>query len=38
MLIQVEDKTIVNMRYVRSIWIYEHQYKEGKRNTLLNVR
>lgn len=30
MLIQAEDKTIVNMQYVRSIWIYEHQYKEEK--------
>ena len=27
MLIQVEDKTIVNMQYVRSIWIHEHQFK-----------
>ena len=31
MLIQVEDKTIVNMQYVRSIWIYEHQFKEGEK-------
>ena len=30
MLIQAEDKTIVNMQYVRSIWIHEHQYKEEK--------
>ena len=30
MLIQVEDKTIVNMQYVRSIWIHEYQYKEEK--------
>ena len=35
MLIQVEDKTIVNMRYVRSIWIYEHQYKEGEKKYLV---
>lgn len=35
MLIQVEDKTIVNMRYVRSIWIYEHQYKEGEKEYLV---
>ena len=35
MLIQVEDKTIVNMRYVRSIWIYEHQYKEGEMEYLV---
>ena len=35
MLIQVEDKTIVNIRYVRSIWIYEHQYKEGKKEYLV---
>lgn len=31
MLIQAEDKTIINMQYVRSIWIHEHQYKEGER-------
>lgn len=31
MLIQVEDKTIVNMQYVRSIWIREHQYKIGEK-------
>lgn len=35
MLIQVEDKTILNMRYVRSIWIYEHQYKEGEKEYLV---
>lgn len=35
MLIQVEDKTIVNMRYVRSIWIYDHQYKEGEKEYLV---
>lgn len=35
MLIQAEDKTIVNMRYVRSIWIYEHQYKEGEKEYLV---
>lgn len=35
MLIQVEDKTIVNMQYVRSIWIYEHQYKEGEKKYLV---
>lgn len=35
MLIQVEDKTIVNIRYVRSIWIYEHQYKEGEKEYLV---
>lgn len=35
MLIQVEDKTIVNIRYIRSIWIYEHQYKEGKKEYLV---
>ena len=35
MLIQVEDKTIVNMQYVRSIWIYEHQYKEGEKEYLV---
>lgn len=35
MLIQVKDKTIVNMRYVRSIWIYEHQYKEGEKEYLV---
>lgn len=35
MLIQVEDKTIMNMRYVRSIWIYEHQYKEGEKEYLV---
>lgn len=35
MLIQVEDKTIVNIRYVRSIWIYEHQYKEGEKKYLV---
>ena len=28
MLIQAEDKTIVNMQYVRSIWIHERQYKD----------
>ena len=35
MLIQVEDKTIVNMQYIRSIWIYEHQYKEGEKKYLV---
>ncbi|WMD17408.1 hypothetical protein RBI15_04760 [Anaerostipes hadrus] len=35
MLIQIEDKTIVNMQYVRSIWIYEHQYKEGEKEYLV---
>ena len=35
MLIQAEDKTIVNMQYVRSIWIYEHQYKEGEKEYLV---
>ena len=35
MLIQAEDKTIANMRYVRSIWIYEHQYKEGEKEYLV---
>ena len=35
MLIQVEDKTIVNIRYVRSIWIYEHQCKEGGKKYLV---
>lgn len=35
MLIQAEDKTIVNMRYVRSIWVYEHQYKEGEKEYLV---
>ena len=35
MLIQVKDKTIVNMQYVRSIWIYEHQYKEGEKEYLV---
>lgn len=35
MLIQAEDKTIVNMRYVRSIWIYEHQYKEREKEYLV---
>ena len=35
MLIQAEDKTIVNMRYVRSIWIYEHQYQEGEKEYLV---
>lgn len=38
MLIQVEDKTIVNMRYVRSIWIYEHQYKEGEKEYLVKCK
>lgn len=35
MLIQVEDKEIVNMQYVRSIWIHEHQYKEGEKEYLV---
>lgn len=35
MLIQIEDKTIVNMQYVRSIWIDEHQYKEGEKEYLV---
>lgn len=28
MLIQAECKIIINMQYVRSIWIHECQYKE----------
>ncbi len=31
MLIQAEDKTIVNMQYVRSIWIHECKYKEEEK-------
>lgn len=31
MLIQAENKMIINMRYVQSIWIYEHQHKEEKK-------
>lgn len=28
MLIQVEDKTIVNTQCIRDIWIYKHQFKD----------
>lgn len=31
MLIQVEDKMIVNMQCIRDIWIYKHQLKNEKK-------
>lgn len=37
MLIQAEDKTIVNTQCIRDIWIYKHQLKIMKINTMLNV-
>ena len=30
MLIQVEDKTIVNTQCIRDIWIYKHQLKNNE--------
>lgn len=35
MLIQVEDKTIVNMQYVQCIWIDEYQDKEEEKEYLV---
>ena len=31
MLIQAEDKTIVNTQCIRDIWIYKHQFKDNEK-------
>lgn len=31
MLIQVEDKTILNTQCIRDIWIYKHQFKDNEK-------
>ena len=31
MLIQAEDKTILNTQCIRDIWIYKHQFKDNEK-------